>query len=81
MREALDNAKQGRTTITIAHRLSTIRNCNRIYVFDNGDIVEVGSHEELLEKDSFYAQMVKTQELNESGEETEEGWKRKGETG
>ncbi|CAI2342546.1 unnamed protein product [Caenorhabditis sp. 36 PRJEB53466] len=68
---ALENAKQGRTTITIAHRLSTIRNCDRIYVFDNGNVVEVGSHEELIEKDGFYAQMVKTQELSESGEENE----------
>ncbi|PIC45395.1 hypothetical protein B9Z55_005430 [Caenorhabditis nigoni] len=60
---ALENAAEGRTTITIAHRLGTIRNCNRIYVFDDGNIVEVGSHQELMEKDGHYAKMVRSQEI------------------
>ncbi|CAP31851.1 Protein CBG12969 [Caenorhabditis briggsae] len=60
---ALENAAEGRTTITIAHRLGTIRNCNRIYVFDDGKIVEVGSHQELMEKDGHYAKMVQSQEI------------------
>ncbi|UMM17390.1 hypothetical protein L5515_013964 [Caenorhabditis briggsae] len=68
---ALENAAEGRTTITIAHRLGTIRNCNRIYVFDDGKIVEVGSHQELMEKDGHYAKMVQSQEI-EIGEENEQ---------
>ncbi|CAB3411421.1 unnamed protein product [Caenorhabditis bovis] len=71
VQKALDMARQGRTTITIAHRLTTIRNCNRIYVFDDGNIVEVGSHEQLIRSRGIYSQMVKMQEMekNNSGEE------------
>uniref|UniRef100_A0A1I7T4R4 ABC transmembrane type-1 domain-containing protein n=1 Tax=Caenorhabditis tropicalis TaxID=1561998 RepID=A0A1I7T4R4_9PELO len=59
---ALENTKEGRTTITIAHRLSTIRNCNRIYVLDNGRVVEEGNHDQLMRKNGFYTQMIRTQE-------------------
>lgn len=59
---ALDNLLQGRTSIVVAHRLSTIRRADRIVVVENGEIVEVGSHRELLEKNGAYAQALSLQE-------------------
>ncbi|CAF3910918.1 unnamed protein product, partial [Rotaria sp. Silwood1] len=46
------------TTITIAHRISTIRSCHQIYVIDKGRIIENGSHEELIQRNSHYYQMI-----------------------
>jgi len=54
VQDALDAAQVGRTTITIAHRLSTIKNVDQIYIIDNGQIVEHGSHEELLNQQGHY---------------------------
>jgi ATP-binding cassette subfamily B protein len=54
-----DNDK--RITILIAHRLSTIMNCNRIYVLENGKIVEQGNHTELLENKGLYFAMWRQQ--------------------
>ncbi|KOS23057.1 Leptomycin B resistance protein pmd1 [Escovopsis weberi] len=56
IRDALEKAKKGRTTITIAHRLSTITKAERIYVLDQGSIVEAGTHAELMAKrERYYA--------------------------
>jgi len=59
---AIDALLQNRTALIIAHRLSTIRNADLILVFDQGQIVEQGSHAALLEKQGIYANLVKAQE-------------------
>ena len=58
---ALETLMQGRTTLVIAHRLSTIERADRIVVLVGGQIVEVGSHEELLERDGTYASLYHLQ--------------------
>ncbi len=57
IQKALQNLLQGRTAIVIAHRLSTIRGADKIVVLDHGRIVEVGKHQELLEKGGLYAKL------------------------
>eukprot|EP00054_Salpingoeca_dolichothecata_P021392 m.136851 g.136851 ORF g.136851 m.136851 type:complete len:153 (+) comp23971_c0_seq2:3557-4015(+) len=54
VQEALDTIRQGRTTLIVAHRLSTIQGADRIAVVDNGHVVEVGTHNELLSKRGAY---------------------------
>ena len=51
----------GRTSFVIAHRLSTIKNADMILVMKDGDIIENGNHEELLEKNGFYAELYNSQ--------------------
>ena len=63
----MDKLMEGRTCFIIAHRLSTIKDANTIIVMKDGDIVELGNHEELLAKDGFYASLYKSQ--FESGNE------------
>ncbi|KAI8086524.1 P-loop containing nucleoside triphosphate hydrolase protein [Halteromyces radiatus] len=63
VQKALDAASADRTTIVIAHRLSTIRNADLIVVMDQGDLVEQGTHNELLAQGGVYAELVKKQEI------------------
>ena len=63
IQEALDRLLEKRTAIIIAHRLSTIRNVDRILVLKRGQLVESGSHEELLQQDGLYASLYKLQML------------------
>ncbi len=61
IQSAMDNLMKGRTSFIIAHRLSTIKNADLILVMNHGDIVEQGTHEELLAKDGFYADLYNSQ--------------------
>ncbi len=67
IQHAIDTLITGRTSIVIAHRLSTIRKANKIFVLDNGEIKEMGSHDELLAINGFYAQLHKMQFENGNG--------------
>ncbi|KAK5989148.1 ABC multidrug transporter atrD [Cladobotryum mycophilum] len=64
---ALDKAAKGRTTIAVAHRLSTIQKADIIYVFNQGRIVEAGTHGELMKENGRYAELVNLQSLAKNG--------------
>lgn len=61
IQEAMDELMKGRTSFVIAHRLSTIKNADVILVLNDGNIVEMGNHDELLEKAGFYAELYQSQ--------------------
>ncbi len=61
IQKAMDNLMKNRTSFIIAHRLSTIRNADCILVLNNGDVVEKGSHDELMAKNGFYANLYNSQ--------------------
>ena len=68
----MDNLVKGRTTLAIAHRLSTLRKADRLVVLDKGEIVEIGSHDQLMESQGAYytlyqAQLRHAAELVEGG--------------
>ena len=61
MQDALARLMEGRTTVVVAHRLSTIRAADRIAVLDDGWLLELGTHAELLETDGLYAHLWRLQ--------------------
>ncbi|MDR3193599.1 MAG: ATP-binding cassette domain-containing protein, partial [Treponema sp.] len=61
IQKAMDNLMKSRTSFIIAHRLSTIKNADLILVLKDGDIVEQGTHRELLEKRGFFAELYNSQ--------------------
>ena len=63
VQEALERLMKSRTTIAIAHRLSTIKNADEICVLYEGEIVERGQHEELIEKNGYYKRLYDMQQL------------------
>ena len=61
VQQAMDLLMKDRTSFVIAHRLSTIKNADLILVLKDGDIIEQGSHKELLEQKGFYAELYNSQ--------------------
>ena len=59
IQRAIKQLMENRTTIVIAHRLSTIIDANTIAVFDKGEIIEIGSHQELIKNDKLYSHLYK----------------------
>ena len=68
VQDALDRAKKGRTTIVIAHRLSTIRNADLIVGLERGEVIEYGTHDDLMEKRGLYYELVTAQQRKEKSE-------------
>ena len=69
IQKALDNLVQGRTTIAIAHRLSTLRKADRLVVMDQGEIVEMGSHDQLMEARGHYWRLYQAQQRQQANEQ------------
>ena len=63
VQEALEKLMQGRTSLIIAHRLGTVRSCDRIHVLSGGQIVESGTHDQLLDANGTYRLLAETQLL------------------
>ena len=88
VQEALDKAREGRTTIIIAHRLSTIQNADVIVSIQDGRVVEMGTHSELMDKEGLYFDLVTAQTMEKDKKESQkkasglchaEGWGNMGE--
>jgi ABC-type multidrug transport system fused ATPase/permease subunit len=69
VQDALDKAKEGRTTIVIAHRLSTIRNADLIIALDKGEVMEYGTHHDLMDQKGLYYELVTAQQRKEKYED------------
>lgn len=70
VQEALDRLMQGRTSFIIAHRLSTVYRCDKIFVLDRGELVEQGTHEELLRNDSGLYRRLYSLQFTDGGKES-----------
>jgi ATP-binding cassette subfamily B protein len=68
VQQAMNKLREGRTSFVIAHRLSTIQNSNIILVMDQGKIVELGSHAQLLKLNGYYAKLYNSQFRRNSGD-------------
>ena len=64
VQKAMDKLTEGRTSFIIAHRLSTIKNADIILVMKDGNIIETGSHNELIKQNGFYAELYNSQFQN-----------------
>jgi len=71
VQDALDRAKEGRTTIVIAHRLSTIRNADLIIGLEHGHVIEYGTHDDLMERKGLYYELVTAQTQKEKEKEAD----------
>ncbi|MDR6124783.1 ABC-type multidrug transport system fused ATPase/permease subunit [Bacillus sp. SLBN-46] len=71
IQESLEELAKDRTTFIVAHRLSTITHANRIVLIEHGQIVEVGTHEELMAKQGNYFKLFKVQQLEKKETEAE----------
>ena len=69
IQKAMDRLMEGRTSFVIAHRLSTIRNADLILVMKEGNIIEQGNHEELMDQGGFYADLYNSQFTEDEAEE------------
>ena len=61
IQRAMDELTKGRTSFVIAHRLSTIKNADKFLVLRDGDVIESGTHEELMQRGGFYAELYNSQ--------------------
>ena len=68
IQRALDNLVQGRTTIAIAHRLSTLQRADRLVVMEQGQLVEQGQHDELMQRQGVYWRLYEAQARQEKDE-------------
>ncbi|WOL14628.1 ABC transporter B family member 8 [Canna indica] len=75
VQNALDQASMGRTTLVVAHKLSTIKNADQIAVVDCGKIVEMGTHDELIQKNSHYSRLVKLQRISSNLDQEPESFR------
>ena len=64
VQKAIENLIENKTTIIIAHRLSTVKNVNKIFVIENGTVIEQGSHNELINDSVVYKKLYNQQNLN-----------------
>lgn len=72
VQKALENARQGRTTVVIAHRLSTVRKADRIIALKNGRVAETGTHDELMKAKGHYYDLVTRQTFDVFNEQCED---------
>ena len=66
VQKSIDVSCKGKTSIVIAHRLSTVKNCDKIFVLKNGEIIGEGTHQELLQNCEYYAELIKNQLSNKT---------------